>query len=582
MSTKTTIKRVALVAAVALTLGGFSAVSASAAVPTITLSSAYDTVNKVQLTSGYATYTVTPGTVAATSTRTNVSVSGEAIISATSADTHSVVSGVTSTGFIVTNDGTSSNITVVVQSTVVGSAVITVLPYDGYGLPGTAVTSTLTWSDSANAKASAANTTIYGNDADTTIPTSTSDSSVNFTGVAAKGTTAVARFLVSLADGNKNAVKTDTITVTVAGPGLLGAVSDSTTGVINNGNVRAISQAVDSTRGTAEFVLYGDGTSGNTTLTFADGTTVLGTKTYVFSGSIATIAGVAQTVNLAKAAASYTTNHNTRAIKVTAADAAGNPVSGTVYATSSDLTVINDSYAAVTVTAGVGYYTPSTPLKAGTANITFTNGGSASTTTITSAPVALAVAASQVAASITLAWDAATYAPGDKMTLTLTAKDSAGNPIADSDTNTGYTLLSTAGLVFSQTIASAPAAAATVKIKGGVATYTMYAPYFAGPISVSATTDATSANLATALQGVAVTAATATVTGSQDSALAVDAANAATDAANAAAEEASNATEAASEALAAVNALATTVASLIAGIKAQLTALTALVKKLQK
>jgi hypothetical protein len=63
---------------------------------------------------------------------------------------------------------------------------------------------------------------------------------------------------------------------------------------------------------------------------------------------------------------------------------------------------------------------------------------------------------------------------------------------------------------------------------------------------------------------------------------ATDAANAATDAANAAAEAADAATAAAQDAQAAVAELATKVASLMAGIKAQITSLTNLVIKIQK
>jgi len=63
---------------------------------------------------------------------------------------------------------------------------------------------------------------------------------------------------------------------------------------------------------------------------------------------------------------------------------------------------------------------------------------------------------------------------------------------------------------------------------------------------------------------------------------ATDAANAATDAANAAAEAADAATAAAQDAQAAVAALATQVADLISGIKAQLTALSNLIVKIQK
>jgi len=86
--------------------------------------------------------------------------------------------------------------------------------------------------------------------------------------------------------------------------------------------------------------------------------------------------------------------------------------------------------------------------------------------------------------------------------------------------------------------------------------------------------------------GVATATADATTSTSSDAIdaanEATDAANAATDAANAAAEAADAATAAAQDAQAAVAALASQVADLIAGIKAQITALTNLVIKIQK
>jgi hypothetical protein len=125
---------------------------------------------------------------------------------------------------------------------------------------------------------------------------------------------------------------------------------------------------------------------------------------------------------------------------------------------------------------------------------------------------------------------------------------------------------------------------ASVALVDGKATYTAYAPLASGPVTVTATEGA-----ATDSTTKATVAATFTVlsdgvaqAAADAAAEATDAANAATDAANAAAEAADAATAAAQDAADAVAALTVQVASLIAGLKAQLTALTNLVIKIQK
>jgi trimeric autotransporter adhesin len=87
--------------------------------------------------------------------------------------------------------------------------------------------------------------------------------------------------------------------------------------------------------------------------------------------------------------------------------------------------------------------------------------------------------------------------------------------------------------------------------------------------------------VATNAAGASITA-NATVSVDGGVSLANDAATAAQDAANSAAEAADNATQAANDALAAVNSLAVQVATLIAGLKSQLTSLSNLVSKISK
>jgi hypothetical protein len=132
----------------------------------------------------------------------------------------------------------------------------------------------------------------------------------------------------------------------------------------------------------------------------------------------------------------------------------------------------------------------------------------------------------------------------------------------------------------------------TVTLAGGIKTYTYYAPFAAGDITVSAyegaAVDAVIASTTAAPYTAKKITATASVVNADASAAtdaaneATDAANAATDAALAAADAADAATMAAQDASDAVAALSASVSKLIASLKAQITTLTNLVIKIQK
>ena len=217
-----------------------------------------------------------------------------------------------------------------------------------------------------------------------------------------------------------------------------------------------------------------------------------------------------------------------------------------------------------------------TGVASGTASINICN-----TSACTSATVSKAVSVKitkTTAAKVTITTDKSEYTAGEKIVFTVTATDSNGSPVANA---IGRLLLS--GVTSSVSLGgNIPAAA--VDLVDGKATYTAYAPLAAGPVTVSATEG-------TATDSTTKAAVTATFTVVSDgvaqaaadaAAEATDAANAATDAANAAAEAADAATAAAQDAADAVAALSAQVADLISGLKAQLTALTNLVIKIQK
>jgi hypothetical protein len=194
-------------------------------------------------------------------------------------------------------------------------------------------------------------------------------------------------------------------------------------------------------------------------------------------------------------------------------------------------------------------------VKAGTSSITLQDEATAADVTVTSNAVSIRVAGGASAlAGVKVAFDKATYAPGEVATISVTPVDAAGLVLAD-DT---YTVFSSTGLATDYAFLSSPASN-TLTLAGahdggvdgtgtvnGVAKYKVYMPLSEGKITVKYTTAATGYTPTTAA-GVAGSI-TATVTSSG------------------------------SAALAAVTALATTVASL----RTLIVTLTNLVLKIQK
>jgi len=187
----------------------------------------------------------------------------------------------------------------------------------------------------------------------------------------------------------------------------------------------------------------------------------------------------------------------------------------------------------------------------------------------------------------TLSLDKSSYVAGEAMVVTRTAKDSAGNPVADGS--------SAPVVVFNKAIGGTAPGAGFYK-NGTLVTSTtrpaVFAPTASGVFEARMDgrngSTATVAITTTATVGESSTEAAANAA-SDAASEAIDAANAATDAANLAAEAADAATVAAEEArdaadaaTAAVEALATEVATLMAALKAQITTLANVVAKIAK
>jgi hypothetical protein len=281
------------------------------------------------------------------------------------------------------------------------------------------------------------------------------------------------------------------------------------------------------------FVLCADGTSGSGTVTISvtdalGVTTVLGTKTVTFYGTVATLSatvlqgiatpGVAngnKTVN----SATQATLALTPAVVVVAKDANGVIVPGlTVTGTPADLTIVSATttdggVTGVTDKNGPGHY-----------NFDVTGGAAAnvgkSTTIVYSTiiPASGTVPAKTISAAavtvslggtpraVTWALDKTSYAPGEKVTITVTAKDAAGNNAAD---GTYANLFGDTTTLGGQISGSVPAP--SVELVGGKATYTAFAPGSSGNYVISNTlgSSAGAANVGKALTATIVVGASA-------------------------------------------------------------------------
>ena len=660
MSTKTTFKRVALVAAVAAAFGGLSTVAANAAA-----------LQTISTTSGTSISTVAAGTnltsndvVGAYSIETVTSGTTDHVYTITSSGVGSLAFAAPSaTGYTATHTGTSTDIggalianpaTSVVQDYIVNSGTsatwyagttpgvsafgnASVLQFSAYS----AVAGTQTITVTGDVSGTVTHTITWGATPVVTAQYSTAYINTGATIGASDGTSLygannanslVANIAVELESAASTPINGAGLSVTVTGPGSLGLVqSASTTTAIytGSGSVPSTQLAVPNTGrsltiaasgSTAYFLigLYGDGTSGTATVTISSGTTVIATKSFVFTGSPAKVTA---TQNLMVLKAGGTAGHSggtgltgyvyngavdaadattvlTGAAEVTTGttdvagltpitvfttDANGNPVtlssidSSHIKVVSSDSTVLT----AGTCQASVGY----TVTTGGITNeincyvlgATGAASGSKATATvelydtttsawdILSTPLTFTIGGSVVAE--TAALDATTYVPGQPFKLTVSATDKAGNAAYDQD------IAGFSAPVFSTYIQSF---AAPTKLIGGVASKTVagYAPVQDGTFTITGVDGDSVAGEALSVSAAVTTGASTAASAATDAANeATDAANAATDAANAAADAADAATSAAQDAsakadaaLAAVNALSAKITVLAAQI----------------
>ncbi|MCX6426888.1 MAG: hypothetical protein NTU82_01870 [Actinobacteria bacterium] len=579
MSTKTTFKRVALVAVAAVGLGLLTAVPSGA--PGVFYSNGLTAGTVVNLDSqvvgGNVTVIALLDTTTASDTTINFASSGVGTV--TSAGTPTT--GGSTTWAAATpqswSDSTSSygaangpTQTITLTSAVAGTQVITMTPLNSDGSPGTARTKNIYWVAAAingvlNHSTGFINTDI------TAAPEATTGSTATASRVAAStfSSTAVARIAIDQYASTDTttallAANTKAVSVTISGAGAVDTVAGAGASRGAVATVAAAASVVTSLRGSvAGFLIYPDGRTGTATITTSVDGVTLNTWTYAFTGAVASYGN-------------DTAGDDTRKTSIGIGSMVSSaPLIASVPASSS----------------GAGANVTVTGVAAGTAEISVCN---TSLCTAATKILKFTVTVGKVTAkTVTLSFDKASYAPGEKMTLTVKAVGSDGTAVGDGT----YNLFKSTGIALNSAVVGAPAAAAAVVIGGttaGVKTYTLYAPLVSGDVTATATEGTDTDNVIAA--GTAATlSATASVSGGAADA-ALDAANEATDAANYAADAADAATTAAEEAtaaataaqdsadaaLAAVTDLGLKVTSLVSALRAQITALTNIIVKIQK
>lgn len=568
MSTTTNFKRIALVAVAALGLGVLSSVPSQATVnqDKLTLSAATASQNTAE------TYTATSATITASffgAANDSISVTAALIDAPTGntalpvlrlVETSNAVVETVSTGAAAVGQGWAANTAVslkAIEGTSTTSAKFAIYLATSGGLTGAPakvgtyvvkVTPATVGSSGALVAATAQTLTITVTEAaslSTTPSTATSVVYIQGDGANAVPTTdstVVASRTAGSRVGyvyynSKNAAGNavvESITAEISGAGTLGFGSALTSAG------RSISVKNGDT-----VTVWSDGNSGTGTITIKGSTSgvLLGTKTVNFHGTMATIAAPTIAATDSKVIAVNGTTKVSAFAKDSAGFNVGNLTGGTTIYAFSDSTSVATVATVGSYSATTGYPVVVTGVAAGVANITFGNASTLAASTIKSTPIAVRVG-TVTAANVKVTLDKATYAPGEKATLTVQVVDANGLPVVG---GVNANVFATGGIAASMGLGSGSATITGVDATTDGLTnkteYVIYMPVTGGSLKFSWTGGT---GLATANQVAGST--TVTVTDS------------------------------AASALAAVTALATTVASL----RTLIVTLTNLVLKIQK
>ena len=312
---------------------------------------------------------------------------------------------------------------------------------------------------------------------------------------------AQATIAITINDQNGTAINGQALSFTVAGPGLIIAVTGN--GGTGTGNVRATSRtaAEQVSNNTAHVGITADGTSGVSTITITSGTTVIATKTVTFFGAVKTLtavqnhkigstAGAALGTGVTTPAA--TTIGTTPAVVITAKDANGVVVPNlTITAKSSDTTVMSETIAQAGDSVTTGNYNIGVNSVANTSGKTATLTFSVmSGTTVLASTPALTYTLGGAVSTVALSLDKTSYSQGSAAVATLTLKDASGNPVFDGDHATILTAALSTSMSVVKTLAFSTTASSAASL-GGKSSVSFNAPASATAVwTISGTTGA--------------------------------------------------------------------------------------------
>jgi hypothetical protein len=421
-----------------------------------------------------------------------------------------------------------------IQSAVAGTTSVTVTPISAAGVPSVARTATIVWGANATTSVGAsilrqAGPTVGQDDQGLLTPNALYSTTVDATPILVSKTagTNASQILVMLLNNDGTAAANgDVVTATVSGSGLVLANQSAAAAA---GTVRASSTILTAGNNVAYVHVTSDGSAGTGTVSISvtsaltGVTTVLGSKTQTYVGSVSAIAVASTNFNIGaagKTTGSATATRNP-AIELGAAvanDAAvdtmpafvikttdgTNPAAisgaGVPTVSSADTTVVSTGTCIADTTTAANRLLTGQGGSVGFYNCNFVGGANAVSgksvvltfkTPSTTAGVDLTTTATVTIGSTTVAsekisTDATTYVAGQQMVVTITAKDSSGNPVADGTASPAVTANKALG-TSATALAAGFYAGGVAANAASVAKSSLFAPSLAGAFTLTAT-----------------------------------------------------------------------------------------------
>ena len=390
------------------------------------------------------------------------------------------------------------------------------------------------------------------------------DSTVSVSSSASSSARAVIRVGLRTSDSLLTAAESVTVVMS------RGSSGNSSSAALGKNVTYAYTNAVKDT-GYLELFLFSDGTAGDATIDISTPTVTFTQKKITFFSSTISKLAVVNGAPTLKVGTNTMTALAIGTVWVKATDANGNNVTSPktdtgVFAYSSDTAIVSDTATACTYNSTTTYYHCSlSGVAAGTATITIGNVATGiGNATVKGDKTASVTVQTKGAATLSLAFDKATYAPGERGFIYISAKDADGKQIPQ---QTVTDLISSAGIVVTKGSITGAGNAALTLTGSGITT-----PALAVRVASIDTCDTLATGIAVNCITFIAPVAGGTIEISATGGTALPAAG------QVAVKATATVTDNGAAALAAVQALATTVASL----KTLITTLTNLVLKIQK